>query len=242
MSSLPVRRTGCLVCGAEIVYLPIAERSICALCGDERESPARCATGHYVCDACHSGSAKEVIERFCTRTPLTDPVQIAEGLMHHPALKMHGPEHHFLVPATLLAAYANASGVPERKEAWIGEARRRSDPIGGGFCGIQGACGAGIGSGIFVALATGSSPLKGAERGLANRMTAEALDVISHTEGARCCKRDSLLALLTAVRFAREHLGVDLGARGPACDFNALNAECIEQDCPFYPHGGASTG
>jgi hypothetical protein len=63
--------------------------------------------------------------------------------------------------------------------------------------------GAGIGAGTFVAIATGATPVKGAARGLSNRMTARALDVVSRTNGARCCKRDAFLAILAAARFAR---------------------------------------
>ncbi len=237
----PEHAQGCLVCGAELAYSTEALPARCAVCGAEESSAARCRDGHYVCDACHSGSAKDVIERFCVRSTLTDPVEIALGLMRHPALKMHGAEHHFLVPAALLAAWYNARGEPKWKEERIREARRRSDPVAGGFCGIQGACGAGIGTGIFVALVTEATPLKGEERGLANQMTAAALALISRTGGARCCKRESLLALLEAARFTREHLGVDLKGHGPRCEFTDLNAECIEGDCPFYPRQAAAT-
>jgi hypothetical protein len=155
--------------------------------------------------------------------------------MRHPAVKMHGPEHHFLVPAALIAAWANATGAPPGdRAALVAEARKRSEPLLGGFCGLQGACGAGIGTGIFVALATGSTPLEGRARGLANGMTARALDAVSRTGGARCCKRDSLLSILAAARFAREELGVTLPARGRACEHRERNAECIDRDCPFF--------
>jgi hypothetical protein len=230
--------TGCLVCRGEIVYSPAAEPVTCALCGEPASSNARCREGHYVCDRCHAAPAREVIERFCARTELRDPVQIALTLMRHPSVKMHGPEHHFLVPAALIAAWANASGAAAgRREALVAEARRRSEPVLGGFCGVQGACGAGIGTGTFVALATGSTPLKGRERGLANRMTARALDAISRTGGARCCKRDSLLSILAAASFSRQELGVPLPARGQPCEHSAQNAECIQGDCPFHRAG-----
>ncbi len=225
---------GCALCGADLVYRAAAAPVRCAFCGEARESQTACAAGHFVCDACHSGPAKDVIEQACRETTSADPVGIAMGLMRHPALRLHGPEHHFLVPAALVAAFCNAIGAPEKKAEMVAEARRRSDPVAGGFCGIQGACGAGIGTGIFVALATGSTPLRGAERGLSNRMTARALDVISRTGGARCCKRDSLLAILAAARFAREHLGVALPARGRACEWSDRNAQCLEGGCPFH--------
>ncbi len=238
MTTLPAARaaaeTGCLVCGADLVYLAASEPMTCALCGATHASPARCASGHYACDACHASPAKDVIERTCAATDEADPIALAVRLMHHAAVKMHGPEHHFLVPAVLLAAWSNARGEPGARAARVAEARRRTEPLLGGFCGIQGACGAGIGTGTFVAIATGSTPVKAAERGLSNRMTARALDVISRTEAARCCKRDAFLAILAAARFAREHLGVALPARGPACEWSGANAECIGDACPFH--------
>ncbi len=226
--------TGCLVCGAELLYLAASEPMTCALCSGARPSAARCASGHFVCDACHSAPANDLIERTCAAAEDVDPVALAVRLMRHPSVKMHGPEHHFLVPAVLLAAHCNAKGAPGRRAELIREARRRSEPVLGGFCGLQGACGAGIGTGIFVALATGSTPLLGTQRGLANQMTARALDVVSRTGGARCCKRDSFLAILAAARFATEHLGVALPARGPDCEWSGTNGECLEEDCPFH--------
>jgi hypothetical protein len=109
--------------------------------------------------------------------------------------------------------------------------------VGGGFCGLQGACGAAIGAGIFVAIATEASPLRGRERGLANRMTAEALAAIGATDAARCCKRDSFLAILGAARYARTHLGVDLPARGRPCEFAHRNRQCASEVCPFHRGG-----
>jgi len=230
----PVAETGCLVCGAALVYLAASEPMTCALCGVTRPSNARCAGGHYACDACHATPARDLIERTCAASDENDPIALAVRLMHHPSVKMHGPEHHFMVPAVLLAALSNARGEPERRAARIAEGRRRSEPVTGGFCGIQGACGAGIGTGIFVAIAAGASPMKGPERCLSNRMTARALDVIARTEGPRCCKRESFLAILAAARFAREHLGVDLRAGGPSCDWSGTNGECIGDACPFH--------
>jgi hypothetical protein len=37
-----------------------------------------------------------------------------------------------------------------------------------------------------------------------------------------------------AARFAREHLGVHMPARGPACEWTSANAECIGDRCPFH--------
>jgi len=232
--------SGCLTCGAPLEYLRAAERVRCILCGTEGESAARCAAGHFVCDACHSGSAKDVIERACLAAEGDDPLAIARALMRHPKLKLHGPEHHFLVPAALLAARANATGRRGDLPRLLAEARRRSDPVGGGFCGFQGACGAAIGAGIYVSLATGATPLAGEPWALANGATARALDVLARVGGPRCCKRTTGLVLLAAARTSREKLGVRLSTSAAPCEFSDANAECIEARCPFYPRSEAS--
>jgi hypothetical protein len=233
-------RSGCLTCGAALEYLSAGERMRCVLCAAEVESVARCAAGHFVCDACHSGSAKDVIERACLAAEGDDPLAIARAVMRHPKLKLHGPEHHFLVPAALLAAQANARGTRDDLPRLLAEARRRSDPVGGGFCGFQGACGAGIGAGIYASLATDASPLTVEPWGLANGATARALDVLACVGGPRCCKRTTGLVLLAAVRYARERLGIRLSSSSAPCEFADANAECIEGRCPFYPRSSAS--
>ncbi len=228
-------RSGCLVCGGALEYLSAAQPVRCALCGTSAESTARCTADHFVCDACHSGSAKDVIERACLASTGDDPLEIARALMRHPNLKLHGPEHHFLVPAALLAAHANARGERAALPRLLAEARRRSEPVAGGFCGFQGACGAAIGAGIYVSLATGATPLAAEPWALANAATARALDVLARVGGPRCCKRTTGLVLLAAVRFASERLGVRLAATSAPCEWADANAECIERRCPFYP-------
>jgi hypothetical protein len=233
-------RSGCLTCGAALEYLAAAERMRCVLCGVESESAARCAGGHFVCDACHSGSAKDVIERACLAAEGNDPLAIARALMRHPKLKLHGPEHHFLVPAALLAAHASVTGRRAELPRLLAEARRRSDAVLGGFCGFQGACGAGIGAGIYVSLATGATPLAQEPWGLANGATARALEVLAKVGGPRCCKRTTGLVLLATARYAGEKLGVKLAPSSAPCEFADRNAECIEGRCPFYPRSSAS--
>ncbi len=226
---------GCIVCGAELEYLAAPEAVRCAFCGAASESPVRCRETHFVCDACHAAPASDAIERGCLASDSTDPIALATSLMRHPSVKLHGPEHHFLVPAALLTALCNARGQASAKPRLLAEARRRAGAVAGGFCGFQGACGAGVGVGIFVSLATGATPLTRESWGLANAATGQALTVIGSLGGPRCCKRTSWLALLGGIRFARQELGVRLEGRGPACEWSEVNAECLERACPFHP-------
>jgi hypothetical protein len=226
--------TGCLVCGKNLVYLPVSSEMTCVLCGAAKISSARCQAGHFTCDACHAAPAMDLVEKVCGTTDERDPMALALRILRDPAVKLHGPEHHFLVPAVLVATYSNVKREPQRRAERVAEARRRVAPILGGSCGILGACGAAVGTGTFVSIVTEATPLKGKERGLANRMTARALTVVGATDAARCCKRDSMLSILAAVKFAREHLRVDLAARGPECEWRSVNVQCGGTACPFH--------
>jgi hypothetical protein len=229
-------KTGCVVCGTELVYGGVERDIPCFYCGAQSHTSVACAAGHYVCDACHSGSANDLIQRYCTASDSLLPFDMAITLMKDRRLKMHGPEHHFLVPAVLLAAYCNASGRSrDEKAAMIVKARARAEPVVGGSCGFNGACGAGVGTGIFVSLVTGATPLSRKEWRLANLMTSESLRVIADLGGPRCCKRDTFLALQTAVAFMAREMDLAMPAEDPVrCDFSAMNRECLKEGCPYY--------
>ncbi len=231
------RRTGCVVCGSPLTYGTQSVPRACVYCRTVHKTSVACEKGHFVCDMCHSASANDLIQRVCSATDSQEPLAMAISLMRDPRLKMHGPEHHFLVPAVLLAAWSNATGrTPENRAQWVAKARARAEEVKGGSCGFNGACGAGIGTGICVSVALGATPLSGAEWRQANLMTAESLRVIAMNGGPRCCKRDSFLAIQRAAAFLNDELEAALPAEeSPRCEFNKLNRECIGKACPYFP-------
>jgi hypothetical protein len=197
-----------------------------------------CAEGHFICDACHAAPAEDFIASACASSEIADPLRLANTLMGNPSIAMHGPEHHFLVPAVLLTCYYNHRGEPEMKKKKLDLARARSSQVPGGFCGTHGGCGAALGTGIFISLITGATPLSEEEWRLANTLTARTLQKIADRGGPRCCKRDSFIALIEAVDFLEEHFEVSLPAdREAVCRFSRLNRECRLAECDFY--GGA---
>ena len=113
------------------------------------------------------------------------------------------------------------------------EMQARGRQVPGGTCGFWGACGAGISTGIFLSIVNKSSPLNTEVWGLGNRMTSAALAKIGEVDGPRCCKRDSWLSILTAIDFAREHLGVQMKRTIPVCNHSGKNNQCIGKRCPF---------
>ncbi|MCD4739177.1 MAG: SAM-dependent methyltransferase [Anaerolineae bacterium] len=228
-------QTGCLICGEELVYSAQSREQSCFYCGQKFDVNVKCVQGHYVCDQCHAMSANELIEQTCQETQLTDPLNLAVALMKHPNVKMHGPEHHFLVPAVLLTAFYNQQGQPEMKAEKLRLARERAQVVKGGFCGYWGSCGAGIGNGIFMSLVTGATPVSRQEWRVSNLLTAASLCCIAEHGGPRCCKRNTFLAIITAVEFLKQELEIELEMRPDIeCEFSHLNRECLQGRCPFY--------
>ena len=141
---------------------------------------------------------------------------------------------HTMVGAALLTAYRNAGGEVDLEKRLMAMLQRGKQ-IPGGVCGFWGACGAGISTGIFVSLVTGASPLATDAWGLSNLMTSKALGAIGEIGGPRCCKRDSYLAILSAVDFAKEHFGVEMEKHEIVCSRCGENNQCITKRCPFHP-------
>lgn len=229
-------KSGCLVCGADIRYLPVPEEHTCVYCGETHRTTATCTKGHYICDTCHRSGAESLIETFCAQAAGKDPVEMANTLMRHPTIRMHGPEHHLLVPAVLVAAWSNYRGEEAMRAVRVREAVRRGGDMKGGSCGFLGACGAAVGVGIFVSVVTGTTPLTTLTWQQANLATAEALRVIALNGGPRCCKRNTFLALISASDFSATHLGTAIPAsHGITCHYSPLNRECRKEACPFHP-------
>lgn len=169
----------------------------------------------------------------CVNETSKNPIEILRKMMNEPFCHMHGPEHHVMVGASLLTAYKNAGGDVELDKA-LPEMIKRGKAVPGGACGFWGACGAGISSGMFVSIISGSTPLTEKPWGLSNQMTSLSLGAIGSVGGPRCCKRDSYLAVLSAVDFVKEHFGIEMEREDVSCIHSAQNNQCIKGRCPFY--------
>ena len=159
----------CIICNSELTQLT------------KEEIPT--------CENCKQLPPLDYIEKFCKNSNSTNPIELAELIMNGSNIKIHGPEHHFLVPAVLLTAYYNKIGEKEMILKKLKNARERSKNVLPGFCGFYGACGAGIGTGIFLSIILNSTPLSVNEWSLCGQMTATSLTSIASDNGPRCCKR-----------------------------------------------------
>ena len=229
----------CLICKAPLQYLETDEVMECAICHKKQNSKAKCVNGHFVCDECHTSGIDEIIS-ICSDSKSANPIEILENMMSMPSCHMHGPEHHTMVGCALLTAYKNAGGDVDLHTA-LAEMHKRAKQVPGGACGFWGACGAGVSTGMFVSIATKSTPLAEKAWGLSNQMTAKALDAIGKNGGPRCCKRDSYIAITEAVKFAKENLGVKMELGQITCSRTEMNNQCSKANCPFYNNGKAKS-
>jgi len=229
-------RQGCMVCGSELVYGTEQRTFQCWYCGQEFTGTIYCPQGHAICDKCHRAGALEILEAIVRRTDATDPIRLAQEIMATPAFSMHGPEHHALVPAVLLAALRNL-GVPVT-DRQMATALARGSQLPGGICGNWGACGAALGAGIGLSVARGLHSLKREEWGQTNRDTGAILGRVAAYGGPRCCKRTTFTALRAAVEVLERDGAAKFPASAhelPVCQDFWRNKECLKLDCPYYP-------
>ncbi len=233
-ASEAVPETGCLICGSPLVYLAALEDKACARCGSVKPANAVCEEGHFVCDVCHVRDPKELIRTICTNTRETDMIRLLQKVRSDSRFPIHGPEHHALVPAVILATYRNLGGEITESDILTGIERGLSIP--GGSCGFMGICGAAVGVGIAFSIILGANPLTPRPRQAVQRVLSEIIGVLAGQEAARCCRRECFLCLREAARLSEDFLPVSLRADEVSpCEQYRANAECSREGCPLFP-------
>lgn len=225
----------CQFCSAERAVAPEDIDVLCSICGGLLRGAMVCTAGHAICQECEMLSAVEVIECYCRTTKERDPQAIIEILMGHSAVRLQGADHHFLVPAALIAAYANCTGEETERDLRLHEARILAECAHEGQCGSSGRCGAATGSGIFFQVFARSSEFADFEKQWSSRAISRTLERIGDNVRHRCCKMDTSLAVLEAAQFLFETTGVRIGVQTyRSCGLSKLNQECLATSCPFY--------
>jgi len=225
--------SGCLVCGEPLLYGELPEERACTKCGRIVPADAWCSAGHFVCDLCHKGDPIEVIRQVCLSSKETELFLMLDEIRAHPCFPLHGPEHHALVPGVILSTYKNLGGTVNTLQ--IMAAIDRGALVPGGSCGFMGSCGAALGVGVAFSALLGNNPLRPIARRLSQKVTAKVLDRISDLEAARCCRKESYIALQTAAELSIELLPLPLQAGAkPLCDQQDKNKECIGAECVYF--------
>lgn len=223
----------CMVCKEPLNYSNEEKEVECFYCKTKAYNSVSCKSGHYVCDTCHSKEALVVIEQICKTSKLTDMMELFKIIREHPSIPKHGPEHHAMVPAIIVASYRNlGNNLPEGA---LKTALSRGSSVIGGSCGFLGLCGAASGVGIGFAILLESSPIKSTARAKAQSVTHKVLGEIAKYEAARCCNREVWTALTLASKFSEEFLGVHLPTTVKVkCDQKKYNKYCYKKECPIF--------
>lgn len=224
---------GCMVCGEELHYFQEAQELTCSYCRRSFQANAACKENHFVCDDCHKESGMEAMQAICQGTKETDLLTLLKRIRSHPAIPMHGPEHHAMMPAIILTAFRNRGGNIDQQV--IDDAIKRGAAIPGGACGFWGACGAAIGAGIAASSILSATPLTPSPRQQAQSFSARILGKIAKYKGGRCCQRETWLTLTETAALSESFFGVELLAKDAiTCDQYTRNKECIRKACPLW--------
>jgi len=226
-------RKDCMVCGEKLVYTKTDARQTCYYCHELKLSNAACENNHFVCDACHGADASEIIETVCLSTKEKDAAAIMNTIRSHPYFPVHGPEHHAMLPAVVLAALRNSGhGITDRQ---ILTAIQRGQAMPGGSCAFMGVCGAATGAGIAVSILLEATPYDGKNRQIAQQISHQVLGDIAGYNAARCCQRDCWTALKKLNALLDEKIGKKFVLNDDmVCTQFKQNKECIHKECPFW--------
>jgi len=164
------------------------------------------------------------------------PLELAIKIMEAPGFSMHNYAHHYLVPAVLITVVRSKQHCNEDLYlSELHETEKRALNVLPAFCGLYGACGAAVGTGIFMSVLTGTTPLSKDTWSMCNLITSETLKKIADIGGPRCCKRGTFIAIQHTIFFLEEHLSLKLKRpENVKCNFSKFNLECLKENCPYY--------
>ncbi|WP_282756101.1 DUF5714 domain-containing protein [Desulfuromonas thiophila] len=226
--------SGCMLCGAPLLYAATSRLQRCHYCGRQFDSSVCCEQGHHVCDACHNADALAVIAHLCQEAEETELLPLFYRICRHPAIPLHGPQFHALVPAVILACYRNQGGTVSAAQMHM--ALQRGSQVMGGSCAFNGVCGAAVGVGIALSLLLEATPLTAVPRQQAQQLVQQVLAELAAFRAARCCQRDCVVALCKAAELSAAVLPQPLRTGAlEVCRQQARNPECLGAGCPLSP-------
>ncbi|MBD3340519.1 MAG: hypothetical protein GF353_15530 [Candidatus Lokiarchaeota archaeon] len=149
-------------------------------------------------------------------------------------LPFHGPWHHGLVPAVIIASLKN-NGY-DFEDVDIKEAYTRGLKIPAGGCGFCGTCGGGSGLGIAISIVLRATPFHDQARSKAFKAAIQANERIGKLGGPRCCRLSGYTALEQAVK-TLNNIDFNLPKEKMIgrCEIHYMNPQCHGNRCPFYP-------
>lgn len=220
------------MCGTEKVCNATKDRR-CTQCAHTPQTSAQCMGTGFRCDNCIINQCETKAKSVCFETILRNPVEIAAHLVKAPFMPNHGVAYHFVVGASLLAAYKNCGGkidLPQILNLMLGYGKR----LASSEYTIWSNLGLGITVGIFINLIAQTNAFNEDGRKLSSHLTARYLEAVTCEGGATCCRANALVAIREAAAFTDEILGVKM-EMPQTLECAALLEGCDPETCRFYP-------
>lgn len=171
-----------------------------------------------------------------------DPVELFESVISELSniwtaseqLPFHGPWHHGIVPAVIIAALKNNNYDFSEKD--VKEAYIRGLKIPAGGCGFCGTCGGGTGVGIVISITQKATPFHDKERSRGFEAAVKAQERIGKLGGPRCCRLSAYVAIEQVIKYLKK-MDYQLPEQKMIgrCKVYQLNAQCHGNRCPYYP-------
>lgn len=174
----------------------------------------------------------ETITKICLASDCCDAAELAGRLMADSSIRMHGPEHHFLVSAAILTVYCNRY-CPDSKYRFLKMAALRTAKIPVAVCALYGCCGALMGAGAAVSIITQANPFLAEPLQLVNRVTASIQQELSGYAGIRCCKRSVWASLRGTLEVLKSCDNLVLPVSEISCPYRFQHDACIGRKCPY---------
>ena len=225
----------CALCGEDLSPLDRKIETICDICHNKATESFSCKSGHVICDDCLDIDAITFIKSSCLKYQGIDPIALAVEIMNSPAIKMHGPEHHFIAPAVLMTCVLNLQKKSIEIKDKLDLIANRAFVETSGSCAFrENLCGAACGMGVFLSVFLDRTLSEDDAWSESNEITAACLKEIESNHGPRCCKRDTYLSLQASIKFLKERFALELPISGARCSFSLRNKSCGHEVCGFY--------
>lgn len=225
----------CVLCGDDLLKLENKLINRCDFCGKTGKISHECKSMHMICEDCMRIPVTEYIEAACLNYKGIDPIELAVQIMNSPVIKMHGSEHHFIVPAVLLSCVHNLKKTEENLKDKLAKALDRALAETPNKCAYHGgSCGAAFGTGVFLSIYLGRELYDEDEWSVSTSIVADSLKKVAEHGGPRCCKRDTYFALMASAEFLRDKFAVVLPISEAKCTFSHRNHSCGKEECDFY--------
>ncbi len=187
------------------------------------------------CANCSSAMTETLasrVEDICWQSDDKDLFALLGRIRKELNLGNCGIAYHAVVPATIMAVYRNCGGDVTREA--MTQVINRGLRVQEGWCGLAGACGAGLGVALAFSVIRDVDPTAGQGRLNVMTVTAEVLRELCNGPDSRCCFREAWLSLRKAAELSDEYLSIALSAEVDIpCSGYIDGSECKRVECPL---------